>query len=695
MGCNGVPGEDIEDPLLAGTGPSRVGGRWAGVAILVSVAGFAAMAPFARVPLTPIPALIPAYEAALVLANLVTAALLYSQFHRVGRHSIGVLAGGYLFAGITVAAHALSFPGVFSPTGLLGATTQTTAWLYMFWHGGFPLAVLAYALLAGSRFDMVPPGPGRSHAMRRGAACAVAAGVGLTVLASRGTELLPIIVVQGDYGRLVQLGISPADVALIVVTIAVLWFRRRSGRLEIWLLAVMVALLFDVILSAIISSTRFGVGWYGSRGFGLLSGSLVLGALLFELNTLYDRLAASLAMAEERNVALVQSRNELARAQRMEAVGQLTAGVAHDFNNLLTAIMGALEMIGRRPDDPARVIALAGTASKAATRGARLVRQLMTFSRQQNLRPEVLDVNAILTEAEGFARATGGTATLVLALHPTALFVQADPAEFQAAFLNLIGNARDALPRGGVIRLVSSTTQVAGGDPELLPGPYVRIAVIDTGEGMSAETRAKAFEPFFTTKPLGSGTGLGLSQVYGFTRSAGGRVVITSEPGAGTTIELCLPRIDATPDVPLNVPAGLGAGLGMGIGLGMGVGVRGQTVLVVEDDPLVMETTSATLQELGYLTRQAENADAALAMLRGGTAVDIVFSDISMPGAINGTGLAAAARQMRPGLPVLLTSGFAGHPDGRPAGVPALAKPYRREALSEALQGALMGAPHG
>lgn len=682
MAYTAVSGEEVQDTSIVTAAPVRSGVRLAAVAILLSIAGFAVMAPFARIPLAPIPAFVPACESALALANLITAALLFNQFNRVGRLSVLVLAGGYLFSAAVVVAHALSFPGVFSPTGLLGATTQTTAWLFVFWHAGFPLTVLAYALLADSRFDSVNPGAGRRRAVCGGMAGAFVLAAGTTLLSSIGTDLLPTIVVNDDYFRLTALGISQTMVAVTLLAIAALWRRRRLTVLDTWLLAVLIAWFFDVCLSTITSSARYGVGWYGRMLFCLLAGAYVLWALLFELNALYGQLAASLATAEERNVALVQSRSELARAQRMEAVGQLTAGVAHDFNNLLTAVMGALEMIGRRPDDPARVAALAETASKAAMRGARLVRQLMTFSRQQNLRPELQDVNAIMAEAEGFASAIGGNVTIVLTLDPAALFVTVDESEFQAAMLNLISNARDAMPNGGVIRLTSAAMQVTALANDLLPGPYVRIAVTDTGEGMSAETRSKAFEPFFTTKPIGSGTGLGLSQVYGFTRSARGGVVITSEPGAGTTIELFLPRVSVTPDAsvpPLPI-----------------AGANGRIVLVVEDDALVMETTSATLQELGYRTLQAETADAALAMLESGTAVDIMFSDISMPGPMNGTGLAAAARQMRPGLPVLLTSGNAmSSDDGRPSDVPVLSKPYRREALGEALHRALHGTPHG
>lgn len=669
---------------LATTAPGRTSRRLADTAILASLLCLGLMAPFSRAPLAAVPAFIPAYESTLAINDLITAILLFSQFARVGRASILVVAAGYLFDALVIVAHGLSFPGVFSPTGWLGATSQTTAWLYVFWHAWFPLSVLAYGVLAGSRWDAVSPGPARRRAVLLGVAGGVAFAAGLTLMSTVWVEHLPVLIVGGDYYRLVSMGVSPAILLVTGLAIAVLWRRRQDSVLDIWLHAVLWVWLCDVALSAVISSSRYDLGWYGGRLFGLAAASFVLGALLVESNALHGRLAASLALAEQRNAELAQSRSELARAQRLEAVGQLTAGVAHDFNNLLTAIMGALDMIRRRPSDQERVAMLAGTAGKAASRGARLVRQLMTFSRQQNLRPEVLDPNAMVREAESFARAGGGTATFIFDLDPATQPVRVDPAEFQAALLNLISNARDAMPGGGEIRFTTSNIDVTTDAPDLTPGAYVRIRVADTGEGMSAETQAKAFEPFYTTKQPGGGTGLGLSQVYGFARSAGGSVTITSAPGCGTAIDLFLPRaIAVRPDDrgTHSLPR-----------------AAGQTVLVGEDDPLVMTTTIATLQELGYHTIEAIAADGALGTLTGPAVVDVLFSDVAMPGAMNGAGLATAARRLRPGLPIVLTSGYAGEQAvGRPPDVAVLPKPYCRNDLADALQAALLSrhAAHG
>ena len=527
--------------LIEDLPPSRMDGRLARIAIWTSLLGLGVMTPFAQVKLPHVPAFIPAYEAALAINDLITAVLLYTQAVRTGRRSVLFAASAYLYCTIVIIGHALSFPGVFAPAGLLGGD-QVTAWLYIFWHFGFPVAILGYAFLAGSRWDAVA-GPGRGRAV--GAAVLTATLLALTAISvcTLGEVWLPVLVINGDYSRVTSLGISPAIVAVTVAGIVSL--RHRRTVLDIWLHAVLWVWLADVSLSAIIGSVRFDLGWYGGRLFGFMAATFVLISLLVEANKLYARLAASLALAGARNTELVQSRSELARAQRMDAVGQLTAGVAHDFNNLLTAILGALDMIVRKPGDQQRVVQLAGHASRAALRGARLVSQLMTFSRQQNLNPETIDPNTTLREFETLAtHPAGASVRLVFSLGAGVPAIRVDTSEFQAAILNLVTNARDASPDQGIITIA---TRMAHDrlPPHLPVATYVVVSVTDRGMGMSAETQAKAFEPFFTTKPVGAGTGLGLSQVYGFAHSAGGAVVITSSLGKGTTVELFFPQATA------------------------------------------------------------------------------------------------------------------------------------------------------
>jgi signal transduction histidine kinase/CheY-like chemotaxis protein len=378
----------------------------------------------------------------------------------------------------------------------------------------------------------------------------------------------------------------------------------------------------------------------------------------------------------------------LHQAQKMEAIGQLTGGVAHDFNNLLTVIVGGLDMMMRRPEQTERVTRLARAAMSAARRGEQLTQQLLAFSRRQMLRPETLDPNQLLLGFEALAqRAIGETVTLSLSLDPAVGPVRVDPAQCESALLNLIVNARDAMQDGGTItvRTREAAAPVAG-CPELALGAYVCIEVADTGTGIDQATLARAFEPFFTTKEVGRGSGLGLSQVYGFVRSAGGGVAIDSVLGAGTTVALYLPRSD---EAPVEARAA-GAEGGM-----LRRAESGETVLLVEDDEQVLGMAVDSLEELHYKVLVARNAREALAFLGRPDRIDVMFSDVVMPGGMNGAQLAAAARQMRPSLKILLTSGYVGAPGGQDIAqdLPVLTKPYRRDELARQLRVVLAGAP--
>ncbi len=396
------------------------------------------------------------------------------------------------------------------------------------------------------------------------------------------------------------------------------------------------------------------------------------------------REAAALARANDEIEKRQQAEDALLRAQRLEAVGQLTGGVAHDFNNLLTVIMGGAHMLTRRPEDPATVRRVAEQITLAAKRGGEVTQQLLAFSRRHIVRPETINLNRRLMEFEQLLRRAAREAVqLDLDLDPGLDPVRLDPGQFEAAILNLVGNARDAMPDGG--RIVIATRNVRlehGGTPDLPAGSYVRVLVGDTGIGMDAATAAKAFEPFFTTKGVGQGSGLGLSQVYGFAKQAGGDVRIVSAPGKGTTIEILLPRTAEptaaerpNPDaVPLRTAN------------------DGEVVLVVEDEPGVLAMTVESLRDLGYATLTATTAQAALELLQGGQRIDVMFSDVVMPGGMNGLQLSIEARRLRPALKVLLTSGYTGGFDATDAeDVPLLTKPYDRGQLASQLRAVLQG----
>ncbi|MCC0804980.1 response regulator [Methylobacterium sp. W2] len=384
----------------------------------------------------------------------------------------------------------------------------------------------------------------------------------------------------------------------------------------------------------------------------------------------------------------------LRQAQKMEAIGQLTGGVAHDFNNLLTVIVGGLDMMIRKPENTERVVRLAEAAMGAARRGEQLTQQLLAFSRRQMLRPQTLNPNRLLLDFRPLVeRAAGGAVQMVFDLDPALDPIRIDPSQFEAAVLNLVVNARDAMEdtdhaaritlRSGNVRLDTAAVS----DKGVPPGEYVEISVADTGSGIPPETLARVFEPFFTTKEVGKGTGLGLSQVYGFTRSAGGYVAIESEVGGGTTFRLLIPRS--------SDPASEEAGSGSGTALPLRRAGEGDTVLLVEDDEGVLGMAVESLEELRYRVMVARNAREALEYLRGVERIDILFSDVVMPGGMNGSQLAVEAQRLRPGLKVLLTSGYVANLDeGQVIGkgeLTVLNKPYRRDELARSLRLVLNG----
>jgi PAS domain S-box-containing protein len=343
---------------------------------------------------------------------------------------------------------------------------------------------------------------------------------------------------------------------------------------------------------------------------------------------------------------------ELRQAQKMEAVGQLTGGLAHDFNNLLTVITGNLEMLESRIDDRVQR-ELLGEAQAAAADGAKLTGQLLAFGRRQPLNPKLSDVGLLVSGFANLLRRTlGETVEFRTIVSGAANFAEVDTSQLQNALLNLVLNARDVMLDGGRLTIEISREQIdidyAQMYPEVRPGDYVLIAVTDTGEGMPAEVKQRAFEPFFTTKAPGQGTGLGLSMVYGFVKQSGGHVQIYSEVGRGTSIRLFLPAADTL--APDEAP---------GVGAAGRLPGGAETILVVEDDPRVRRVTAARLRDSGYQILEATTAAEALEILAGGTHVDLLFTDVVMPGGMTGDQLAAKVRAERPAIKILLTSGYA------------------------------------
>ena len=384
-----------------------------------------------------------------------------------------------------------------------------------------------------------------------------------------------------------------------------------------------------------------------------------------------------------------QIEQRMQQSQRLEAVGQLTGGIAHDFNNLLTVIVGNAEVLTESLGTAEPLHQIAEMVLTAAERAAALTSQLLAFSRRQTLSPRTVDVNLLLEKLGAMLRRTLGE-QIDISLASAAGLWQAriDPLQLENAVMNLCINSRDAMPAGG--RITIETANVQLGDDcvltgsEVLPGRYVMIAVSDTGCGMSAETVAKAFEPYFTTKEVGQGSGLGLSMVFGFMKQSAGHVTLHSEPGMGTVVKMYLPSETLKTSNASETP-------------GVSKLTRGaqERVLVVEDDAMVRELVATQLQQLGYQVFEAADGPSALQALEGEGRFDLLFTDYIMPGGMNGMELAAAARRLRPGLRILLSSGYtegSGLRSRLETGTLLLTKPYRRQALADMVRAALTSA---
>jgi signal transduction histidine kinase/CheY-like chemotaxis protein len=407
-----------------------------------------------------------------------------------------------------------------------------------------------------------------------------------------------------------------------------------------------------------------------------------LGGLMTVLNGTAESLEHQRTDIDELNQKLRQS-------QKMEELGQLTGGIAHDFNNMLTVITGTIDILAEAVADKPQLAAIAKLISEAADRGAELTGHLLAFSRKQPLQPRETDISLLMLESGKLLRSTlGEHIEIETILRQEVWPALVDPSQLSSALLNLAINARDAMPGGGKLTLEASNVVLeesyAGG--EFPPGSYVLIAVSDTGTGIPEAIRDKIFEPFFSTKDVGKGTGLGLSMVYGFVKQSGGNIKVYSEVGHGTTFRIYLPRagdmqsekhVEEVPEAP--------------------IGGRNETILVVEDDVMVRTYVTAQLQSLGYNPIPAANAAEALKIVDGGAEFDLLFTDVVMPGAMNGRQLADEVAKRRWPLRVLFTSGYTEdaivHHGRLDPGVLLLAKPYRKTELARMIRVALEASP--
>ena len=479
-----------------------------------------------------------------------------------------------------------------------------------------------------------------------------------------------------------------------------LTFRAVFGAFAVFVAACGVARLLSIV-TLWVPAYNFEVfvkGFLALISLGITAGLLLSLPRILVLPSRKQLAAANAALEEEiehrrKAEAMVRRFQEIEaneaqvrQAQKMEAIGQLTGGVAHDFNNILTVITGTIEILGDAVKDRPKLVQITDMISAAAARGADLTRHLLAFSRQQPLQPRNTDVNALVVDSARLLRPTLGEQIEIESMlsHDSSPAL-IDPSQLSTAILNLALNARDAMPDGGKLTLETRNVVLdenyPGMSSEIKPGNYVMVAVSDTGQGIPSSLLDKVFEPFFTTKDVGKGAGLGLSMVYGFVKQSNGHINIYSEEGHGTTVKLYLPAASGVPEAEV-AEAGLSGG------------EHGdESILIVEDDALVREYVMTQIGRFGYHTMAAGNAAEALAIIDGPEHVDLLFTDVIMPGGLNGRQLATEAQKRRPDLKVLYTSGYTEnaivHHGRLDAGVLLLPKPYLSSDLARMIRTAL------
>jgi signal transduction histidine kinase/ActR/RegA family two-component response regulator len=583
--------------------------RLAFAVVLVSAAIFVAAVPFAKVPLAQIPAFIPIYQSALTVNDLITAVLLFGQFSFLRSRGLLVLASGYLFTALMAMAHMLTFPGLFAPSGLLGAGPQSTAWLYMFWHGGFPLVVITYALPQHREHETNQLRGRTRVAVLASVAAVVAVAGGFALLATAGQDTLPAIM-QGNHYTPAMIIVVSSVWALSLLALVILWRRRPHSVLDLWLMVVMCAWLFDIALAAVLNAGRFDLGFYAGRLYGLLAASFVLAVLLIENGRLYfelDRQNRSLeSTVRERTAQLLQS-------EKVATMGSLLAGVAHELNNPLAVLMGQATLLQRGAKDPS-LVQRAEKITVAAERCCRVVKNFLALARQQPPERGNVVLNQIVADAVELLAYELRTDNVKVSLNVADDLppLWADAHQLHQVLVNIVANAHQAMRLSSAPREVSITTR---SNPTRT---RVHLEITDSGPGIPIEIRAKIFEPFFTTKPAGQGTGLGLSLCRDIVEEHGGAITVQSEPGRGTTFAITLPVVprplDGGEPTAVEAPAPVGS----------------KAILIVDDERDLAEVLVEELEGDGHQVEIAANGADALRRLER-RAFDLVVSDTKMP----------------------------------------------------------------
>jgi signal transduction histidine kinase/CheY-like chemotaxis protein len=534
---------DTRPLFLSTLPPGRVQRRLGLGVVIVSAAIFVTAAPFAKTPLMPVWAFIPIYETALVVNDLITAVLLFGQFGFLRSRALLVLAGGYLFTALMTVSHALTFPGLFSPTGWLGAGPQSTAWLYMFWHGVFPLYVIAYARLADSARGPVPPQ--RAPVATAGAIGAtLVLTTGLTLLATAGQHALPAIM-RGHHYTAAMIVVVSSTWALSLLALAVLWRRRSYATLDLWLMVVMCAWLFDIGLAAVLNAGRFDLGFYAGRVYGLLAASFVLMVLLFENGKLYARLLAAHDSEQRERRRVQESEAEAAQANR--AKSEFLSRMSHELRTPLNGIIGFSQLLQLDALTPEQLESV-GHIHKAGRHLLSLINEVLDIARIEAGKITISLEPVLVSDAMGSAldlvrpQAKAAGVEIRDGIVGDA-FVIADRQRLQQVLLNLLSNAVKYNRPGGTVAVSCHTTS---------PGK-VELAVRDTGRGIAPEMLRRLYTPF---ERLGAdqssveGTGLGLALSKRLVEAMGGALRVESEVGVGTTF-----AVELSAGAPLSLPS--------------------------------------------------------------------------------------------------------------------------------------------
>jgi len=703
VGDNTLPAAALLATWPAGPGERRL----ALAIVLVSLAFFAVVAPLAKQPMARVWAFIPAYEAALALNDFITVILLYGQYRSAGSKAMLVLASGYLFTALTTVVHALTFPGLFSDAGLLGAGPQTTAWLYMFWHGGFPLFVMAYALLQREPLAGTAPPKQLAFPIAVAATIVSAAVLAFTLLATTGHDALPSIMQGNGYTPVMKAVVGSVWLSSLVA-LALLWRRRPHSVLDLWLMVAMCAWNLDVALSAMLNAGRFDLGFYVGRVYGLLAASFVLGVLLLENGLLHARLAAAHSHERRRASELqrLSERLESLNAQLLEQTrlkSEFLANMSHELRTPLNAVIGFSDLLkDGNAGGPDKQRQFATHIYESGNHLLSLINDILDLSKIEAGKVEITLEPVHAESALGDAVALLGSQArtkgvrLKLDAHRPLGVLLVDKRRIKQILLNLLSNAMKFTPQNGEVVLsaaIVDRTRAATALPGLhdgmrMPLPasdverFLEISVSDTGIGIAPDELRQLFAPFVQipnalTRSI-EGTGLGLVMVHRLAQLQGGTVAVTSEAGRGSCFTVWLPWREST-DSEIAVPA-------QAPPLNKQAAVR-PFALVVEDNDAASTLMKAQLEVKGFQVRRVATAEEALALVDE-CVPDLITLDILLPG-MDGWEFLARIKEIPSWecVPVVVVSIVADQGLGFSLGAAlVLQKPVGRAALTRGLK---------